>query len=169
MIRHLFACLVTVSIALAVAVGGYAFLFVWAVFGGGGLGSPLTLPVLILVTIVCGIAGCLLVLMPSVALAERFTRRRLSELPMAAGLTLALCLLIARWMDVEILGGFSLWLLALLPLTGYWICVRSAGVVIDALLSALNWLRWRWTVRKLSLESDGLWSSLKSKVAGARS
>ena len=78
--RHLFASAVTISIALAIGVGGYVFLIIWALFGGGGLGGPMTLPILVLGITVAAVAGCLFVLLPSVVLAERLAGRRVFEL-----------------------------------------------------------------------------------------
>ena len=149
-IRHLFATSVTISIALAIGVGGYVFLIIWTLFGGGGLGGPMTLPILILGITVAGVAGCLFVLLPSVLLAEKFARRRIFELPMAALCALLLCLAGALLMEFSITGGVVLWLSSLLPLIGYWVCVRTAGVVIGAAMSAVDWLRWQWSLRRLS-------------------
>lgn len=148
--RHLFASAVTISTALAIGVGGYVFLIIWALFGGGGLGSPMTLPILVLGITLAGVAGCLFVLMPSVLLAEKFARRRTFELPMAALCALLLCLVGALSMELNMMGGVVLWLSALLPLIGYWVCVRTAGMVIGAAMSAFNWLRWQWSMRRLS-------------------
>ena len=148
--RHLFATAVTISIALAIGVGGYVFLFIWALFGGGGMGSPLTLPMLIIGVVTAGIAGCLFVLMPSVLLAEKFAHQRIWELPMAAAGSLVLCLLGALLMDLSMIGGVVLWLHSLIPLVGYWIWVRTSGLAINAAMSAFNWLRWQWSLRRLS-------------------
>lgn len=150
MLRHLFAMSVTISIALAIGIGGYVFLIIWAMFGGGGLGGPMTLPILILGITMAGVAGCLFVLMPSVVLAEKFARRRIFEIPMAALTALLLCLLGGVVLEFGLRGGAVLWLSSLLPLIGYWICVRTAGAVIGATMSAVNWLRWQWSLRRLS-------------------
>ena len=155
MFRHLFAMTVTILIALAIGVGGYVFLIIWALFGGGGLGSPMTLPILILGVVVAGVAGCLFVLMPSVLLAEKFARRRVFEIPMATLCALLLCMVGALLMELSMTGGVVLWLFSLLPLLGYWICVRTAGVVIGVTMSAFDWLRWNWSLRRLSA---GGWS-----------
>ncbi len=149
MIRHLFASIITIAVVLAIAVGCFLLFLLSALFSGGDMGGPLAFPMMVLGIVVFGAMGCFLVLTPSVWLAERFSRRAVTALPLALLIALPICCLTTWLLGNDIAAGVPLWGLAAFPLIGYWICVRSMGLVTSAVAAAIGWLCWKWAIRRL--------------------
>ncbi len=74
--RHVLACAVVTGAACVLCAALYLLLFLWAVFAGGGIGSPAALPLGLLFTAISSLIACLLLYFPATALADRVASRR---------------------------------------------------------------------------------------------
>ena len=134
-VRHLIASFVTVSAAFVLWTLIYFSLFFWAVLFGGGLGSPVTYPIGLLAIASGGTTACLLIFLPSTALAECIARRSgfsfVVQIPLAITALAVLCHVFVFALS----GAFStmnfsqLFLAALLPFGFYWWIAQSGPIV----------------------------------------
>ena len=132
--KHAVATAVTVA-AVSILVGTlYLVLLAVAILTDGGIGSPATLPIGVLLSALLMTAVALAMFLPVTAAATQIRVRNnlhyLYEIPIAAFLLIAYILVVAVAIGPEI---GALWyasgaLLALLPTLGvYWLCLQSAG------------------------------------------
>jgi hypothetical protein len=153
--RHSLALLVTVAAPCVLWTVTYGALLLWALVVGGGVGSPASYPLTLLVILLAGTAGALTLLLPSTALAEWWARRRglpvLAQIPLSvailAGLSLAVAGIASAVVFQPSVRGVSvsfgaLFLVHLLPLGLYWWVAQSGPL----LLSLLRRLRGSVTV-----------------------
>jgi hypothetical protein len=143
--RHFFALLVTVAVAGALWTVTYFALLLWAIFGGGGLGSPASYPAGLLLIFVGGTAVSVVLLLPSTGLAEWFSRRRglpiLAQIPISVAVLAFLCLAIggiasAIGSQPSLRGvsmSFILFLAHLVPLGIYWWAAQSGPLLLSLL------------------------------------
>ena len=148
--RHFLALGVTVAAACLVWTVIYFALLLWAVFTNSGIGGPLAYPAGLLFFFVATTAASLILLFPSTALAEWFSRRRgfpiLAQIPVSVAVLALLCLIavsIASAVGSQptlhgVSVGFGvLFLVLLVPLGLYWWAAQS----VPLLLSLINRLR----------------------------
>ncbi len=142
--RHFLALTVTVAAACVVWTVTYFALLVWAMFTGGGIGGPLAYPAGLLFFIAATTAACLVLLFPSTALAEWFSRRRgfpiLVQIPVSVVVLALLCLIavsIASAVGSQptlygVSVGFGVLFLGMLtPLGLYWWAVQSVPLFVS--------------------------------------
>ncbi|HUR82136.1 MAG TPA: hypothetical protein VM733_15325 [Thermoanaerobaculia bacterium] len=149
--RHLVAGAVVVVTCIALTIVAYAALLVWAVFTHGGLGGPLTLPVLLVLMLAAAVGAVLLVLMPVVALTEflchHLRRTRLLFEIVVSALLLTVSVLIVSLVAGHFRGatpaeslqaGTIAAAILLLLLGEYWWASQAAGWVAGAVMRRLT-------------------------------
>ena len=142
--RHLLATLVMVSALCVLWTVTYFALLIWAAVSGGGLGSPASYPLGLLLALVGGTLISLALFLPATALAEWIAKRRglpiLAQIPISIAILAALCLLvvgiaIAAGMQATFrsgAAGFAMLFLAhLLPLGLYWWIAQSGPLLVS--------------------------------------
>jgi len=152
--RHLLATLVVVLVLCVLWTVNYFALLIWAAVSGGGLGSPASYPLGLLLSLVGGTVFSLTLFLPATALAEWIAKRRglpiLAQIPISIAILAALCLLVvgsAMAAGVQAsfrsgAAGFAVLFLAhLLPLGLYW-WVAQSGPLLVSLYRQLCKLPW---------------------------
>jgi hypothetical protein len=152
--RHLLATLVVVLVLCVLWTVTYFALLIWAAVSGGGLGSPASYPLGLLLSLVGGTVFSLTLFLPATALAEWIAKRRglpiLAQIPISIAILAALCLLVvgsAMAAGVQAsfrsgAAGFAVLFLAhLLPLGLYW-WVAQSGPLLVSLYRQLCKLPW---------------------------
>jgi len=152
--RHLLATLVVVLVLCVLWTVTYFALLIWAAVSGGGLGSPASYPLGLLLPLVGGTVFSLTLFLPATALAEWIAKRRglpiLAQIPISIAILAALCLLVvgsAMAAGVQAsfrsgAAGFAVLFLAhLLPLGLYW-WVAQSGPLLVSLYRQLCKLPW---------------------------
>jgi hypothetical protein len=149
--RHSLALLVTVAAPCVLWTVAYCALLLWALVVGGGVGSPASYLLTLVVLLLYGTAGALTLLFPSAALAEWLARRLglpvLAQIPLSVAILAVLSLAVAGlasavgynpwWLrDVSAIFGV-LFLVHLLPLGLYW-WVAQGGPLVLSLLRRLR-------------------------------
>ena len=122
----------------------YLALLLWAVFTGDGIGGPLAYPAGLLFVIVAAIVACLVLLLPSTALAEWFAKRSglpiLAQIPISVAILALLCFVFiavaastgvpASFQGISV--GFGVLFIAhLLPLGLYWWTAQSGPLLLS--------------------------------------
>ncbi len=141
--RHFLALLVTVAVPCVLWTVTYFALLLWGAFSGGGLGSPASYPVGLLLVFLAGTAVSILLYLPSTAVAEWIVRRRglpvFSQIPIALAVFAALCLAAigistALFPQSGFRGlsfGFGgLFLINLVPLGIYWWSAQGGPLLL---------------------------------------
>lgn len=134
-VRHLVAALLTVSAGCLLWTVIYFVLLLWAGSAGGGMGSPLTYPIGLLLFLVAGAAVSLALLFPATALAECLARWLgfpiLVQIPLGVAFLALLCLAAA---SIQSSISFNvLFLSLLLPMGLYWWVAQSAPLACSLL------------------------------------
>jgi hypothetical protein len=150
--KHGVAAAMAVSGSTALAIAAYAGLFAYAAVAGEDLGGPLTLPFLIVATIIGCTGAAALVFFPATTLAEwadvKAAWPRLAQIPMvtllaAAAVTIEV-MAIAWLQDASLARGarasLVIFAILLIPLGIYWWSLQAADAVINAAIT-----RWRAT------------------------
>lgn len=148
--RHFCALLVTVAASCLLWTIAYLALLLWAVFTGGGIGGPLAYPAGLLFFFAATTVSCLVLLLPSTALAERFAKRRafpiLVQIPVSVAILALLCfpvVAIATAAGVQPslhnlpVGSGILFAVHLLPLGLYWWAAQR-GPLLSSLIRRLR-------------------------------
>ncbi|MCU0797892.1 MAG: hypothetical protein MUF31_18375 [Akkermansiaceae bacterium] len=150
--RHCLAFGVTVVSCCVLWTIVYLGLLLWAMIAGGGLGSPLSYPLWLLIIFLTVVFGTLLLILPSTLFASWAAQRagwgRMSRVPLCLG-SMALISLLLGWLSSEhgtlaeaFRSGGLLWVSLLLPLGIYWWVLEGGMVLVSALRRAGAWL-WR--------------------------
>jgi hypothetical protein len=153
LLKHGAATVVTVAALDALLVALYLALLAWAMVTDGGVGSPATLPIVLVFALVLMTVVCVAVFLPVTAAASWIRSRAalnlLFEIPIAAALLVIYILVIATGFALS--KGASLaaasWYasaaaLALLPLLGlYWLCLQSTGWLLTGGERAVDFVR----------------------------
>ncbi len=141
--RHFLAVIVTIVAACTIWTVTYFALMGWAVLSNGGLGSPASYPLGLLVLMILCPVLCLILFLPSTAAAEWLVRQRslptLAQIPICLSIFAALCLalvsIVSSIRPPASLEGISVgfgavFLLNLLPLGIYWWTAQSGPLVL---------------------------------------
>ena len=153
LVKHVVATGVTVGGVLVLLATLYFMLLVVAILTDGGIGSPATLPIGLLLTAVLMTGVALVVFLP-VTIAASWIRHRsgltyLYEIPIAAMLLVAYILLVA--IVVGLAKAYPLssafWyasavsLALLLALGVYWLCLQSTGWLLTGAERMVTFVR----------------------------
>lgn len=142
--RHLAALLVTVVVPCVLWTLAYIALLLWAIFTDSGIGGPFAYPAGLLFCFIAASAASVVLLFPSVALAEWLARRQgfpiLAQIPISIAILSLLCLIIV---SVIVMVGappsfraasvcFGILLVAHLPPLGlYWWVAQGAPLLLS--------------------------------------
>jgi len=155
-VKHAAATAVTVGGASALVATLYFILLIVAILTDGGIGSPVALPIGVLLTVVFMTAVALAVFLPVTVGAAWICHRNgltyLHEIPIAAFLLVAYIFLVAIGAGFTNAGSLNplnnvLWYasavsLALLPTLGvYWLCLQSTGWLLTGAERMVTFVR----------------------------
>ena len=141
--RHFLATFVTIIVPCLFWTLAYFGLLLWGVIIGGGIGSPATYPVGMVLLVALGIVASLVLFLPSTMIAERLVRaRRLpgwAQIPISIATLAVLCLAATLIASAFGLAGKpmraagTVFLASLVPMGLYWWTAQSGPIVISFL------------------------------------
>lgn len=153
--RHLIASLVSVGLPVALVTIAYFVLLVIAILTDTGLGSPVALPLWVLLTLVVSLGYTSLLLFPAVAVAEVVSRafgkwQHVVQVPLSTVfLALFAVLLMAviglinqphlslkQWFNYSVLA----FLVMTVPLGIYWWTMKFTQAIMFVVTSSLAWI-----------------------------
>jgi len=150
-VKHTVASAIVTAAVLAFTVISYFALLLWAAFAGGGLGSPVVLPIFLLLALAGSVSCALIVFLPISLVAEyiciqRMRWGRFAEIPVSIVL-LSLVVLITS-STVSLFNGWALWTalavgaiclaVLLAPLGVYWWCLQSTDLLLGVGIKLWN-------------------------------
>ena len=153
LLKHGVATAVTVAAVSALIAAVYFALLIVAILTDGGIGSPLTLPVFLVLATVLMTVVALVIFLPVTVTATWIRSRRdlhhLFEIPIAALLFVIYIFLVATAITLSTRSSLDIgsWYVfgvavALLPLLGlYWVCLQSTGWLLTAAERVVAFLR----------------------------
>ena len=141
--RHVLATFVTIVVPCLFWTLAYFGLLLWGVISGGGIGSPATYPVGMVLLVVLGIAASFVLFLPSTTIAERLVRaRRLpgwAQIPISIATLAVLCLVATLIASAFGIAGNlmrtagTVFLASLVPMGLYWWTAQSGPILISFL------------------------------------
>jgi hypothetical protein len=153
-VKHSVAAGAVIVASLVFTAIAYFALLLWAIVAGGGIGSPVALPLMMLLAM-AGSVGCVLLILLPVSIASEIIRARVFkgsrflEIPIAVVLlavyvvgSIALVCILREW---ELRAGLVVSSIAaavlMVPLGLYWWCLQSADWLVG--LGMNFWSRYR--------------------------